>query len=147
MKFKNILCPTDFSDSARYALQVAEEMAGQFHARLHLLHVIFDVNVYSGAASAMTWYPSMYVDLERIAQDELKMLRASISKTKDVSEKIARGTESEQILQYARSHSCDLIVMGTHGRTGIERLILGSTTEQVVRHASCPVLTVRLPNN
>ncbi|MCE9596742.1 MAG: universal stress protein [Spirochaetia bacterium] len=144
MKFQNILCPTDFSESAAKALTLADEMAAQFDGKLNLLHVVYDLNIYSGAASTMAWYPTMYVDLEKIAHEEMQKTLKSVKRAKRVSSKIERGTGSDLILNYARANGCDLIVMGTHGRSGIERLVMGSTTELVIRHAECPVLTVRL---
>lgn len=144
MKFQNILCPTDFSESAAKALTLADEMAHQFDAKLHVLHVVYDLNLYSGAASTMAWYPTMYIDLEKMAQEEMQKTVKSIKHSKRVSSTIHRGMGSEAILNYARANECDLIVLGTHGRTGLARVVMGSTTEHVIRHATCPVLTVRL---
>ena len=120
---REILCATDFSDSSEAATRVAVDYARHFGARLHLLHV-----AWPGAD------PTTPPLLAKLA-DEL-------SAATPVVTAIESGTPAARIVQYAERHRIDLIVLGTHGRTGVTRALLGSVAEQVARTAPCPVLTV-----
>ena len=143
MRFKNIIFPTDFSESSLHALHVADEIADKFNSQLQILHVIYDMVAYADAAAVTNWYPAMYVDLEKAAKEELHKVAKKVKFAKDPQLVVRRGVEETEIIRYADEQKADLIVMGTHGRTGVGRLLLGSTAEQVLRHAHCPVLTVR----
>ncbi|MBI4592583.1 MAG: universal stress protein [Candidatus Rokubacteria bacterium] len=118
-----ILVAVDFSPCSERALEVARDYAGRLGARLHILHV-----VWPGID------PGPDARLERLAADS----QASIP----VVPAVASGVPAVQIVRYARRHPIDLIVVGTHGRTGLSRVLLGSVAERVVRTAPCPVLTV-----
>jgi len=143
MRFKNIVFPTDFSECSLHALNMADEIADKFSSRLHIVHIVYDMVAYADAAAVMNWYPAMYVDLEKAAREELDKIAKHIKFARDPDLVVRRGVEESEIVTYADEQKADLIVMGTHGRTGVGRLLLGSTAEQVVRHANCPVLTVR----
>lgn len=130
IQIRNILVPTDFSDDAANALEHARELALAFRARVHLLHVM--------DSSA---HPREGVPAETEAS--LAALAASLDGLE--TETATRwGHPAERIVDYARKNSVDMIVMGTHGRRGLARLVLGSTTEKVVRISDCPVFSVRL---
>ena len=122
--FRQILFPTDFSDPARRAGAVAAELARHFAARLHLLHVVPSVTDPGTASDALR---AAAVDLG-LRNDTVVVARA--------------GRPAAQIVAYAREVPVDLIVVGTHGRTGFSRVLLGSVAEAVVRLAPCRVLTV-----
>jgi universal stress protein A len=143
MTISRILVPTDFSSSAEAAVRYAAQLARAFHASIHLLHVVDNP-----LASAM-WSTEAYtaeieglqINLVRAAEERLK---GSVpSHTGTVSTEVRPGNPPQQILEVARERSADLIVMGTHGRTGLAHIMLGSVAERVVRLAPCPVLTLR----
>ncbi|MBI4608964.1 MAG: universal stress protein [Candidatus Rokubacteria bacterium] len=120
---RQILFATDFSDSSEVAGRVARDYARHFGARLHALHV-----VWPGADA--TGSPL----LDKLAAE----LRAEVP----VVAAVESGAPAARIVSYAERHGIDLIVLGTHGRTGVTRALLGSVAERVVRTAPCPVLTV-----
>ncbi len=146
MEIKSILFPTDFSEGSSQALQYAVDMAKRYGARLYLLHVIYDM------AKAADWYvphismDEMYKDIEGGAKKELERFGAEeLSGIKNIERSVSTGAPHEEIVKFANKNKMDLIIMGTYGRKGIDRMIFGSTAAQVVRYAPCPVLTVRLP--
>jgi nucleotide-binding universal stress UspA family protein len=142
---RRIMHPTDFSSASRRALDTAVDFAKQNKAELLLVHVLvpyitYPVDGYSD--------PSLYVEVEGItlrqAQASLEALVAKVKKARvDVRGLVLKGTVHDQIIRAARSRRADLIVIGTHGRTGISKLFMGSVAGRVVSGASCPVLTVR----
>lgn len=142
MKIRNILVPTDLSNACDKAIDYAVQLAGVFEARIHLLHVIEMPVVADPLPGSVMWpYPSAAILDE--ARHFLEDMRSRMSvKSKIVVE---RGVPSEVILDYAEQHAIDLIVMATHGRQGFARMLVGSTTETVLRQASCPVVSIR-PN-
>lgn len=117
-----ILVATDFSESAEAALGVAAEYARVLDARIDLLHVARTAGV----------------DVTR----PLKDVAAKLGRHVPMTFACGTGDPAEEILRYAACHSIDLIVLGTHGRTGVSRLLLGSVAERVIRGAACPVLVV-----
>jgi nucleotide-binding universal stress UspA family protein len=132
LSIHTILHPTDFSARSGYALQLALSLARDHGARLVVLHVM----------------PVPLVQEKRLYREEmageLNRLGAPDAQVR-MEHRLEEGDAITQILRVARETGCDLIVMGTHGRTGLGRLLMGSVAEQVVRQASCPVLTVRAP--
>ena len=133
-----ILCPTDFSPPATAAFKLACELARDHQARVTLLHVPHPLQSYDQLAESRR--PGFRDELRA----ELNRLRPPDSGVA-VTYLILEGDPAEVIVDVAREHGCDLIVMGTHGRGGLGRLVLGSVAEQVIRHAPCPVLTVKGP--
>ena len=138
-----ILHPTDFSESSAYAFRVATDLARQNQATLLVLHVaetLGPANVtYGEAVSKLE--PEGY--RRRLADD----LRQSLPPPEGVPVQylVADGDPAGEISRLAAEHHCDLIVMGTHGRTGLQRLLMGSIAEKVMRLAPCPVLTAKSP--
>lgn len=135
-KLQKILVPIDFSDCSKKALEYAIPFAKQFGAELKLLHV---VERYP-AVPEMAPY-----DCENIedATRELEKLRKSLGNSVRCSFFVRKGSPQPEIATAARDFDADLIIISTHGRTGLARVFLGSTTEKVVRSAPCPVLIVR----
>lgn len=131
-----ILCPTDFSDAAQYAFEYAERLAHETQAEIVLAHA-FD----TPAALNIT---SQTTPADPHLREKLDGIRSSFPRTK-ITRVLHAGSSGEVICWLAASHQCDLIVMGTHGRTGLKHLVLGSVAEYVMRHARCPVLTLRKP--
>ena len=140
-----ILVPTDFSTTSDAALDFAKTVARSFGASLHLLHVFEDPLVTAGIAEA---YSPLPADLRAsLVQDANKHLAQRVSDEERVrfraTTEVVSGFSAMGIVEYAQDHQIDLIVMGTHGRTGLPHLFVGSVAERVVRLAPCPVLTVR----
>jgi nucleotide-binding universal stress UspA family protein len=144
MKIKRILFPTDFSEGAKNALPYAIDMARTYGAKLYFLHVLYDIATASGLHIPHTSVDVMYSDLRATAQKELERFGLKEREDlKDVEYSVSRGVPYEEILTFAKNNNIDLIVIGTHGRKGIDRVLFGSTAERVVRNSACPVLTVR----
>jgi nucleotide-binding universal stress UspA family protein len=119
---REILVATDFSEAADTAVRVAHDFARAFGARLHVFHV--------------SW-PDEH-GLTQLFADLVTQLGSSVS----VVVASQRGDAAEEIVRYAKGHNVGLIVLGTHGRTGVSRVLMGSVAERVIRTAPCPVLTV-----
>jgi nucleotide-binding universal stress UspA family protein len=134
-----ILHPTDFSEGCESSLRVARALARDLGARLVLLHVV----PYGFYANEMTVPvdPGVY----REALEEERQLIDGPDLKYPVEIRLARGDAAEEILHMAAELDCGLIIMGTHGRTGLSRLLMGSVTEYVVPRADCPVLAVKTP--
>lgn len=146
MEIKKILFPTDFSEGASNALPYAVEIAKKYGARLYMLHIIYDIATASGWYVPHASFDEMYKELEAGAKKELERFGLEQRRDlKDIEYTIMRGIPYEEILKFAKEKGIDLIVIGTHGRKGIDRMLFGSTAERVVRNAECPVLTVREP--
>ena len=138
---KHILVPTDFSDTSEHALVAAIELARMFQARLTLLHVWSVPNM--GYAEGLTWPLD---DMARAARSALDEVQARTIKIHAATDSVLQiGSEWGQILETAKGHNVDLVVMGTHGRHGLSRVFLGSVAERVVRLSPVPVLTIRDP--
>lgn len=138
---KVILHPTDFSECSAAAFRIAGDLARQNQATLLVLHVAETLgpeNVTYGEAVSQV-EPAGY--RRRLEED----LQRSVPQVAGVAVQyvVAAGDPAEEIERVAREWPCDLIVMGTHGRTGLDRLLMGSIAEQVIRRAACPVLTTR----
>jgi nucleotide-binding universal stress UspA family protein len=137
----NVLVATDFGPASDAALTYGRALARTFGATLHVLHVtenpfmratMFDPHAVQAAAQRR-------LDAYLTENDRTRLHARAVLDTSD--------EPADAITQYARSAGIDLIVMGTHGRTGLSQFLVGSVAERVVRHASCPVLTVRQPEH
>jgi universal stress protein A len=144
MNIKSILFPTDFSEYNEAALKLASTLASESQATLYIVHV-HDVQSVSAAAGefsyldAPTWREQL-----RNAGEQLGTVVPSIPGVSYERECLT-GNPVVEILKFAEGHKIDLIVMGSHGRTGLSRLLMGSIAEGVTRKASCPVLIVKQP--
>lgn len=140
--YETILVPTDGSGHAARAFDHALSLAATTDATIHLLYVV-DVRTVGGLTADMD--PSRILDsLEKRGERAMSELKSRAdARGVPVETAIRNGIPSETILEYADDVGADLLVMGTEGRTGVERLLLGSVTERVVRSADLPVLTVR----
>ncbi len=146
VRFDRILVPTDFSDASDGALDCARRMAAPFGASIHLLHVLEDLRIDGplGAEifvseAADTRGARLKEARERLSQ----RLAAGDRRDRPATGEVIFGHCAGVIAEYADDNGFDLIVMGTHGRTGLRHLIMGSVAERVVRNAVCPVLTTR----
>jgi nucleotide-binding universal stress UspA family protein len=139
--FDDILVPTDGSEGSRAAIDRAIELANTSDAALHTIYVVDTTG--AGAAGAAGTLDAVE-EQGRAAVDEV-IDAADGADVGTVEASVARGPPHEAILAYVEEHGIDLVVMGTHGRTGLDRVLLGSTTEKVVRLADVPVMTVPMP--
>ena len=149
IEISRILFPTDYSELAQAALGHALAIAGAFKAEVHCLHVVDD---------AYQYWSALGPESIPIGPPREELLKLSQSRMTTFVEEhlggleplpvtsVAIGRPFAEIIAYAREHDIDMIVMGTHGRGAIAHMLLGSTTEKVVRKAPCPVLTVRGPD-
>lgn len=147
--FQKILVPIDFSPHSDEALRVACEMAETFGASLTLVNV-FSAPIYPMPEGAYVAMPAAYADVVAATNKRLEETCAVVKRDHQalaVDSRALEGVPFREIVAFARKQGIDLIVMGTHGRTGLKHALLGSVAEKVVRKASCAVLTVRLPGH
>jgi nucleotide-binding universal stress UspA family protein len=145
MQIKTILFPTDFSQGARAAMDHAISLAKDYDAKLILLYVIQDISIAEWYIPSTLSVTDLVEDMQRSARNEMEKWGTEVSaKVKDVDKMVVRGVPFVEIIKTAKDKNADLIVIGTHGRTGIDHILFGSTAEKVVRKAHCPVLTVRI---
>lgn len=143
MQLKKILVPYDFSDHSKEALDWALELAEKWQARVELMHVVHILPPVVDIPN------DMYADVERgqiaAAQQRLEGIRTEKTHASRVTIAIhvQRGVPFQAICEYAETHQADLIVMGSHGRTGLSHVFIGSVAERVIRHARCPVLVTK----
>ena len=143
VEIHRILFPTDFSPSSQQAQNYACSLAENFSAELHALHVVPDPMPIPGAEGS--WILPDYSVPKLVHEAELELaVRMEAALTGDVTvvRSVQIGKPVLAIIDYAKEHEIDLIVIGTHGHTGLSHLLLGSIAEKVVRLATCPVLTV-----
>jgi|JI10StandDraft_1071094.scaffolds.fasta_scaffold06129_6 universal stress protein A len=144
-KIRRIVCPTDFSPTARIAIDYAAEMARSLGAEMVLLHVVPELSYPTRSFGMANAFPHLREELHKRASEELEAERARLDPATKVTTELRDGVSHEQVLECAHAQKADLIVMGTHGHTGLTHLVLGSTAERIVRMADCPVMTVRTP--
>ena len=145
---KRILLPTDFSEDSNHAMKYACELADRFAAELHVLHIIQELSALIPQGGLSYMPPANLVEeLKEEASKEITQVPPEDwSEEHNVVRHVTEGTPFLEVVRYAKEHEIDLIVMGTHGRTGLAHMLLGSVAEKVVRKAGCPVLTVRHPD-
>ena len=138
--YDEILVPTDGSETSRRAIERAVDLASKYGARIHALYVV-DTTVYS---TLETGAEMVLEALEEEGEAAVRTVEdAATAAGVEVVTEVTEGNAHDAIMEYAADSGADLIVMGTHGRTGLDRYLLGSVTERVVRTSDVPVLTVR----
>ncbi len=140
MNAKNILCPYDYSENSNVALSYASALARESSATVHLLHV---TQLITPTDTGFGGYAPAPIDMG-LLQQELEKI-TPVGEGLECKRDVRIGAASASILAYAKENEIDIIVMGTHGRTGLTRLLMGSVAEAVVRGAECPVITVKQP--
>jgi nucleotide-binding universal stress UspA family protein len=145
LEIRRILAPTDFSPHAEVAMRYACSLAERLGATLHLLHVLPEVvPVGPDPVLAPSLPPEYYTDTEKQSLEALaKSIQPAWGKPAKVEVAVRWGGAVEGIVGYATDLTIDLIVIATHGRTGLKHVLLGSVAERIVREAPCPVLTIR----
>jgi len=145
IKLKKILCPIDFSACSTYALTYAIDLSLKDHASLYLIHVI---ETYMGDIGDILKQIDLLLDDKQT--DNLKMrlinlipdeIRTNIS----IDTLVVKGAPFVEIIKAAKDNQVDLIVMGTHGKTALDYILIGSVAERVIQRSPCPVLSIRLP--
>jgi len=142
-RYERILVPTDGSDATREAVQQAVDLAAEHGATIHALYVVNSAS-FAGLPMDSSWenVSAMLSEEGSAALDDVTELAEE--RGVDVVRELSDGNPAREIVRYAEDEDCDLVVMGTHGRGGIDRLLLGSVAEKVVRSSTVPVLTVRV---
>ncbi len=142
ISLKKILCPIDHSDCSKEALKYAVSFAMKDEAKLYLLHII-DIRSFNDSLVAMSPQIPDEETLEQLRMKLLDCIPEDIRDDMDVEATVIQGIPFAEIISTAKEKEIDMIVIGSHGRTGISHMMLGSVSEKVVRKAPCPVLTVR----
>lgn len=140
---RTILHPTDFSDHSAYAFQLANSLARDHASKLIVLHVIEPPNFLPGGEMGVPVLSPME-ESRAALEEQLRQIRPLYPNIA-LEYQLVEGNVAESILQVACDRKVDLVVIGTHGRTGLGRLLMGSVAEKIVRNAPCPVLSVKMP--
>lgn len=144
--FDRILTAIDFSENSDFAFDYALTLARQFNAELTVLHVINEPVDLRGFYVPHISFEQLEKEIEEGAVSMMdKFCQARMGDFASYKTAIVTGIPYEEITRKAEEVSASLIVLGTHGRTGLDHIIFGSTAERVVRSSSCPVLTIRMP--
>lgn len=141
--FDRILIPTDGSDPTKSAVEMALNLAEVHDATLNVLYIVDQPTSVSGMGEGFAGLDDLLDALEERGQQATKaIIKQAKERNIETTAAVRRGNPHDDILSYAEDNDIDVIVMGTHGRTGVKRALLGSVTENVVRHSEIPVLTV-----
>ncbi|MFN4769004.1 MAG: universal stress protein [Candidatus Kapaibacterium sp.] len=144
-QYHHILLPVDFSPCSRHAQEYAADFAARYNADLHLLYVVEPLAAFTAADGVEQ---SVYFDvMQRLREQSTVLMQESQRELESlglkVSAQIREGRPADVITEYASQNKIDLICMSTHGRSGLNHVLLGSTTEHVLRRSHCPVFVVR----
>lgn len=143
MRIRKILFATDFSPASRRALDAALDLAKQNKAELTIFHSLIPAVLYSEVETAVSLYAQIEADTRKSAETALSRLKARADKAKIKTRiQMRKGSAAVQILRAAKSRRVDVIIVGTQGRTGLSKLLLGSVASRVISMADRPVLTV-----
>lgn len=145
LSIKKVLCPVDFSEFSKKAFEYALSLSTHYKAQLYVQHVIEPVTALFTYENLPGWR-EVYAEFRAGAEEALEKLIASGDGQQVRAKTVLQvGDPADTILKFTQKEAVDLIVMGTHGRRGLDRLVTGSVTERVLRKAHCPVLAVRKP--
>jgi nucleotide-binding universal stress UspA family protein len=150
IEVKKIMCPVDFSSNSDHALKYALTLAALSQAELLLFHVVEpfsypqSVELFEPVVDEVELTMKLQAAFEKQLEDQVTALKDEYA---NVRGRIVTGNTFVEIIQAARQEKADMIVMGTHGRTGLAHVLIGSVAERVVREAPCPVLTVKHPEH
>ena len=144
MHITRILVPTDFSDSAKEAIRAAMDLAQRYEASIKLIHV-FQPIAMALPEGVMVYGPTLYGDVTAKLGQHLEEIKAAIEKQgfSRIEHSLVHGIPHVEIARIVREEDFHLVIMGSHGRSGLAHALLGSVAEKVVRKAPCPVLVVK----
>jgi len=146
LQYKKILVPIDFSDFSKAALKYAVTFAKQYKAKLILVYVMEPIIYPPDFSMGQITLPTVNFEMDRRAKEELeKLAENEITELVDVTTIIKTGKPFVEIIETAKEEDADLIIISTHGHSGVEHILFGSTADKVVQKAPCPVLTIREP--
>jgi len=148
MNVKKIVCPIDFSDNSKLIAESAAYIAGTFKAEIHFLYIVQNFEDYSGFFVPQMAMPNLENELFSGAEEHMAHFCAEYEESFKqggvslVTHRVFVGDVAEKIVDYSDEIAADLIIMGTHGYKGIEKIMFGSIADKVVRSAYCPVMTI-----
>lgn len=148
LNVRRVLTPIDFSDNSRLIAESAAYMAGRFNAQMHLIFVVQNFEDYSGFFVPQMTMPTLETELVEGAEEKMESFCRDLQPICDqcgvaeLQSRVFMGDVAEKIVEYATEVGSDLIIMGTHGYKGLEKIMFGSVADKVVRGASCPVMTI-----
>lgn len=146
LTIKKILVPIDFSDYSKSALRYSVNFAKSFNASITLIYVVEPIIYPPDFSMGQIAIPTINTEWDERAKEELdKLAKTEIPAELQVKTMIKTGKPFVEIIETAKEENADLIIIATHGHTGVEHILFGSTAEKVVRKAPCPVLTLREP--
>jgi nucleotide-binding universal stress UspA family protein len=146
VSIQSIMVPVDFSERSTVAAEFAVSLAEEYNAKLYVLHVNEPVHAY---AYVYDYFPGDFQQnmINRLTEELSNVIPRDIKERLDVEEILEEGGPAHHIIvEKAKELGIDVIVIATHGRTGLAHVLLGSVAENVVRHAPCPVFVIRTPN-
>lgn len=140
---KNIICPTDFSDLSCDSIPWVKQFADEMDANIHCIYVLQEVNYIYPAETGAALAPNMD-ELEESYKQQLEFFVAENfgDEADQIGQAVRRGRPSDEIVDFSKTKDDALIVMPTHGYSGLKHIVMGSTTEAVLRQASCPVVAI-----
>jgi len=147
-EIRTVVTPVDFSDNAQMIVEQAAYVAGAFQAALHLVFVVQGFEDYSGFFVPPVNLPNLEEELFEAAQQRMHAFvdehrdRLAAMGVRELTGTVLAGDVAEEIVRFAEEREADLIVMGTHGYKGLERIMFGSVADKVVKTAACPVMTI-----
>ncbi len=140
---KKILFPVDFTMNMEKIIPIVKDMVKAFDAKLYVIHVIRSAEEFVGFEMGTAWYAALEKDLMDGAEKSMRRLvTEQLEDIDGVETQIAVGDVVDEILDYTKKQGIDLIIIGTHGRKGLEKVMFGSVAEGIIKEAPCPVLTV-----
>ena len=146
LQFSKILVPIDFSDFSKSALKYAVTFAQHYHAKLVLIYVMEPIIYPPDFSMGQITLPTVNFEMDQRAKEELdKLAETEIGSLVEVQTIIKTGKPFVEIIDSAKEEDVDLIIISTHGHSGVEHILFGSTADKVVRKSPCPVLTLREP--
>lgn len=140
-EIKKILFPVDFTASSEKILPYVQLMSDKLGAKISIVHVVRGTEEFAGFDMGAAWYSSFEKDVIDGAEKAMDRFVAEKG-LKDVECKVLIGNAGEEIVKFANENDIDMVIMGTHGRKGLEKIMFGSVAAEVVKMAKCPVLTV-----
>ncbi len=147
-EIKKVVVPVDFSDNSRLIAESAGYLAGKFGASMYLVFVVQNFEDYSGFFVPQMTLPTLEGELTESAGIKMASFREEMVEfctnagVKELDYKVFMGDVGEKIVEFANEVEADLVIMGTHGYKGLEKIMFGSVADKVVRSAACPVLTI-----